>query len=89
MKSAKTEKALKPSQRESITAFSSKFGTGSDYRSKVLRRKIARIIIIALCILALIYVGYTFTDVILRITELPLEASASGLHTLQLSSYIS
>ena len=89
MKSAKTEKALKPSQRDSITAFSQKFGTGSDYRTKALRRKIARIIIITLCVLALVYVGYILTDVILRITELPLEASASGLHTLQLGSYIS
>ncbi len=89
MKSAKTEKALKPSQRDSITGFSAKFGSGSDYRTKALRRKIARIIIITLCVLALVYAGYIFTDVILRITELPLEASASGLYTVQLSPYIS
>jgi hypothetical protein len=71
MKKVRTEKSLKPSQRESITAFSKIFGTGTDYRSKALRRKIARIIIIVLLILALVYAGFFLTDVLLRVTELP------------------
>ncbi len=70
-KKNKTEKSLKPSQRESITGFSRKFSSGSDFRSKALRRKIARIFIITVAVLALVYAGFFLADVILRITELP------------------
>ncbi len=77
-KSKKSEKALRPSQRKSLTEFTQSFGTHSDYAAKALRRKITSIILIILCILALIYIGYFITDVFLKISETPLEAVIKG-----------
>ena len=65
------EKALKPSQRESITEFSAHFGSEPSYEEKVKKRRIINIILIVLGIMALIAVGYFVTDVLVRITEMP------------------
>ena len=69
MKQTDNEKSLKPSQRRSITEYSTTFGSGSDYKSKALRRKILRFILIAICALALIYCGFFLTEILLRISE--------------------
>ncbi len=71
MKKGKIKKALKPSQRESITPFASRFGSGISYEDKLIGRKIVRYVLIVLSIIALITIGYFVTEVILRITELP------------------
>lgn len=77
MKNGKIEKSLKPSQRESITEYAARFGTGFNFEDKARRRKIARIIIFTLCIIALIYVGFFITDVLIRFTEIPPDAHIS------------
>lgn len=65
------EKALKPSQRKSITEFAAHFGTGLSYEEKVRNKKIAYAVLITAGILALIGLGFFITDVLLRITETP------------------
>lgn len=65
------EKALKPSQRESITEFSAHFGSEPSYEEKVKKKRIINGILIALGIIALIALGYFVTDVLIRITEIP------------------
>lgn len=65
------EKALKPSQRKSITEFAAHFGTGLSYEEKVRNKKIAYAVLITAGILALIGIGFFVTDVLLRITETP------------------
>jgi hypothetical protein len=80
MKKKKAERPLKPSQRKSISDFSSSFGTSSDFKSKAKRRKIARIIIFAICIIALVYIGFFITDVLIRISEIPTDTSTTTAH---------
>lgn len=70
-KNGKIEKALKPSQRESITDFSSKFGTGTSYEEKRRYRTAGRIAIIVLAVFLLICIGYFITDTLIDITYLP------------------
>ena len=65
------EKALKPSQRESITEFSAHFGSEPSYEETVRKRRIINGILVALGIIALVTLGYFVTDVLVRITELP------------------
>lgn len=65
------EKALKPSQRESITEFSAHFGSEPSYEEKVKKRKIINAVLTALGIVALVAVGFFLTDVLVRITEIP------------------
>lgn len=65
------EKALKPSQRESITEFSAHFGSEPSYEEKVKKRKIINAVLTALGIVALVTLGYFLTDVLVRITEIP------------------
>ncbi len=65
------EKALKPSQRKSITEFAAHFGTGLSYEEKMRNKKIAYAVLITAGILALIGLGFFVTDVLLRITEVP------------------
>ncbi len=69
----KIEKALKPSQRESITEFSTRFGSEPSYEERVKKRKIINIILFVICFFFLIAVGYFVTDIIIKITELPYE----------------
>lgn len=73
----KIEKALKPSQRESITEFSTRFGSEPSYEERVKKRKIINIILLALCFLLLVAVGYFVTDVLIKITELPYEPESA------------
>lgn len=68
----KIKKALKPSQRESITEFSDRFGSEPGYEEKEKKKRIISIVLIVAGILLLIAAGYFFTDVLLKITEQPL-----------------
>ncbi len=88
----KIEKALKPSERKSITEFSTRFGTGPTYEERVRAKKITSIVLLVTGILLLICVGYFLTDVLIKITEMPyqnvpatinsLKETVYGLHTL-------
>lgn len=73
----KPKKALKPSQRESITGFSSHYGSGFSYEEKAKTKRIIRIVLIALCIAFLVTLGYFLTDVLIRFTEVPAQAHIS------------
>lgn len=92
-KTGKIEKTLKPSERKSITEFSTRFGSGPTYEERVRSKKIAMIILITAGILALIGIGYFFADVFIKVTELPyvpqvasiniaFKEIADGIHTL-------
>lgn len=70
-KKGKIEKALKPSQRKSITEFSVRFGTGPTYEERERAKKIISAVIIITGILALVAAGYFVADVLIRVTETP------------------
>lgn len=70
-KKGKIEKTIKPSQRKSITEFSTHFGSGISYEERVRNKKIISAILTAAGILALIALGYFITDVLVKITEIP------------------
>jgi hypothetical protein len=65
------KKALKPSQRESITEFSDRFGYELGYEEKEKRKRIITAILIAAGVMALIGTGYFLTDLLIKFTELP------------------
>ncbi len=67
----KIEKTIKPSERKSITDFSSRFGTGPTYEERVRFKRIASVLLVTAGILAFIGIGYFATDVLIGITELP------------------
>lgn len=71
-KKGKIEKTLKPSQRKSITDFSDRFGEGPSYEEQVRKKKITSAILIAAGIIFLVAAGYFVTDLLIKITELPL-----------------
>ncbi len=79
-KTGKIEKTLKPSERKSITEFSTRFGSGPTYEERVRSKKIATAILITAGILALIGIGYFFADVLIKITELPYEHQAAAIN---------
>lgn len=70
-KKGKIEKSIKPSQRKSITEFSTRFGTGPSYEDRVRGKKIISAVLIAAGILLLIGLGYFISDFLIKITELP------------------
>lgn len=70
-KDGKIEKTLKPSERKSITEFSSRFGTAPTYEEKMRNKRIVYAIIIIIGIIILISAGYFLTDVLIKITEIP------------------
>lgn len=70
-KTGKIEKTIKPSERKSITDFSSRFGSGPTYEERVRGKKIVSAILVTAGILALIGLGYFFADVLIKVTELP------------------
>lgn len=74
----KIEKALKPSQRKSITEFASHFGSGLSYEEKRRNKRILSAVLAVLGILLLICIGYFVTDVFIKITEMPTNAAASA-----------
>ena len=74
----KIEKTLKPSQRKSITEFASHFGSGLSYEEKVRNKRIISAVLTAVGILLLIAVGYFITDVLIRVTEAPVEQTAAS-----------
>lgn len=63
------EKALKPSQRKSITGFSKVFGSG-DFEEKMRLRKFFKTAFTIAIIILLVYFGFFFTDTLLKITEI-------------------
>lgn len=67
----KIEKTIKPSERKSITDFSSRFGTGPTYEERVRFKRILSVLLFAIGILGFISIGYFVTDVLVKITELP------------------
>lgn len=69
IKDGKIEKALKPSERQSITEFSSRFGSGPSYEEKVRHKRIFYFIVITASIILLVSLGYFITDVLIKITE--------------------
>ena len=79
-KTGKIEKTLKPSERKSITEFSTRFGSGPTYEERVRSKKIATAVLITAGILALIGIGYFFTDILIKITELPYEQQAAAIN---------
>ena len=70
-KKGKIEKTIKPSQRKSITEFSTRFGTGPSYEERVRGKKIISAVLIAAGILLLIGLGFFISDFLIKITELP------------------
>lgn len=71
MKKETIDKALKPSQRKSISGYSAKFAHSPDMDIRAKRRNIARVVIITAAIIALVYIGFFLTDVLIRISEVP------------------
>lgn len=88
MRKGKIEKALKPSQRKSITEFSSQFGNGISFEEKERRKKLFVAISIALCIIFLIFIGYLITETLIQITELPASINLSEASVSWISSHI-
>ncbi|MBR2730668.1 MAG: hypothetical protein IKD72_01615 [Clostridia bacterium] len=78
-KKAKPDRALKPSQREAITEFSARFGTEPSYEERTRKKRLITAILIAVGVLLLIAVGFFVTDVLLRITEQPIDDEAEAL----------
>ncbi len=76
----KIEKTLKPSQRKSITEFASHFDSGLSYEEKVRNKRIISAVLTAVGILLLIAVGYFITDVLIRVTEAPVEQTAAAIN---------
>lgn len=66
------KKAIKPSERESITDFSATYGGPNSYESRMKRRRILTTAGVIFGIIALITLGYFFTELLIDITELPL-----------------
>ena len=83
----KIEKALKPSERKSITEFSTRFGTGPTYEERVRTKKIASIVLLVTGILLLICVGYFITDVLIKITEMPYQNVPAVINSLKETIY--
>lgn len=73
----KNNKALKPSQREAITPFSSEYGNGMSFEDKLKIKKAIRIFLIVICIAALISIGYFFTDLFIGFSKIPADAYIS------------
>lgn len=71
MKKHAMKKTIKPSERESITEFSTSFGSGHRYEARQRRRKVIFTVLIVLGIIALITIGFYFTELMIDITELP------------------
>lgn len=75
----KIEKTLKPSERKSITEFSSRFGTGPTYEEKMRNKRIIFAVLAAAGILLLLFLGYFLTDMILKISEVPYTPAAASI----------
>lgn len=83
----KIEKALKPSERKSITEFSTRFGTGPTYEERVRTKKIASVILLVTGVLLLVCVGYFVTDVLIKITEMPYQNIPAVINSLKETIY--
>ena len=75
----KIEKALKPSERKSITEFSTRFGTGPTYEERVRTKKIVSVILLVTGIMLLIGAGYFIADVLIKITEIPYQQNIPAI----------
>lgn len=87
-KDGKIEKALKPSERKSITEFSSRFGTGPTYEEKMRNKRIIFAILIAAGILLLLFFGYFITDVLLKISEAPYTPLTASIISKDIAKWI-
>lgn len=70
-KRGKIKKTYKPSERESITEFSTTFGVGSSYEKRMKRQRILTALAVIFGTLFLIYMGFFITELFIDITELP------------------
>lgn len=75
----KIEKTLKPSERKSITEFSSRFGTGPTYEEKMRNKRIVFAVLAVAGVLLLLFLGYFLTDMILKISEAPYTPAAASI----------
>ncbi|MBR4765910.1 MAG: hypothetical protein IK085_04005 [Clostridia bacterium] len=71
MKRKTIKRATRPSERESITEFSTSFGAGREYEMRLKRRKILGIVLTVIITLLLIATGYFVTETLINISELP------------------
>jgi hypothetical protein len=71
MKRKTIKRAIRPSERESITEFSTSFGSGREYEMRMKRRKILGIILTVIITVLLITAGYFVTETLINISELP------------------
>lgn len=67
----KIKKTLKPSERESITAFASTFGTGENYEKRAKRKSLFFTLCIVAALILVAVLGFLITEVFIDITELP------------------
>lgn len=65
------DKAINPSERESITEFTTHFGSGRSYERRLKRRRVYAIIGLILGVVLCIALGYYFTETAIDISELP------------------
>lgn len=87
-KDGKIEKTLKPSERKSITEFSSRFGTGPTYEEKMRNKRIITAVLIAAGILLLLFLGYFVTDVFIRISETPYTPTTASIISEDIAKWI-
>ncbi len=78
LKRVKGKKTLRPSERESVTQFTSSYGPEASYDEKQKRQRILNIALIVLGIIFLITVGFFITDIFIGITEQPLDAAQTA-----------
>ncbi|MBQ6264457.1 MAG: hypothetical protein IJK60_03315 [Clostridia bacterium] len=71
MKRKTIKRAIRPSERESITEFSTSFGAGRNYEMRIKRKKILGIILTVIITVLLITIGYFVTETLINISELP------------------
>ncbi len=71
MKRKTIKRAIRPSERESITEFSSSFGSGREYETRMKRRRIFGVVFAVIITVALITAGYLITEILIDISELP------------------
>ena len=75
LKRVKGKKTLRPSERESVTQFTSSYGPEASYDEKQKRQRIINLLLIVLGIIFLITVGFFITEIFIAITELPTDAA--------------
>ena len=88
MKNNSVTKTIKPSQRESISGYTKSFALKDNADSKMKIRRLISIIIALLCIFALVYVGFFFSDLIIKFSELPASIQSTPEAAVAWTSYL-